>query len=216
MALRPPQHVVDAPRDFPSQSGKTESYQSSSLLLGLQLNFILHYILCLHLSISPLLYVTRKSSIIEIHLNMTNRRLLIFQETPLQSPTNPLTPSPAAHGIQYQQGHAQFQYIPVNKLGLPVHGPGSLPEGLGVGSLLNLPLRVITAFTEIFNGVKYKGWYVLLFHPSFYSLYNFLATCQMEFYLARSFFVFYFSFCYRLMVGLLIWDAQGNCSGRAV
>ncbi|BCS25790.1 uncharacterized protein APUU_50501A [Aspergillus puulaauensis] len=96
---------------------------------------------------------------------MTNRRLLIFQETPLQSPTNPLTPTPTAHGIQYQQGHAQFQYIPVNKLGLPVHGPGSLPEGLGVGSLLNLPLRVITAFTEIFNGVKYKGWAIVAAGP---------------------------------------------------
>ncbi|KAL4941321.1 hypothetical protein BDV06DRAFT_194685 [Aspergillus oleicola] len=100
---------------------------------------------------------------------MTNRRLLIFQETPLHphqsqqmSPTNPLTPAP--YNLQQQQNahqqQPQFTYIPINKLGLPVHGPGSLPEGLGVGSLLSLPLRVISAFTEIFNGVKYKGWYV--------------------------------------------------------
>ncbi|KAL4905880.1 hypothetical protein BDW74DRAFT_177578 [Aspergillus multicolor] len=103
---------------------------------------------------------------------MTNRRLLIFQETPLQhpqSPTNPLTPNPS---IPYsvQQTHTQlntqqFTYLPINKLGLPVHGPGSLPEGLRVGSLLDLPLRVITAFTEIFNGVKYKGWAIVAAGP---------------------------------------------------
>lgn len=100
---------------------------------------------------------------------MTNRRLLIFQETPLQPPASakpltptvtPLTPGPA--GNFQNQYQPQYQYIPINKLGLPVSGPGSLPEGLGVGSLLSLPLRVITAFTEIFNGPKYKGWYVLI------------------------------------------------------
>ncbi|KAL4796373.1 hypothetical protein BDV19DRAFT_80609 [Aspergillus venezuelensis] len=102
---------------------------------------------------------------------MTNRRLLIFQETPLHpqhqnqmSPTNPLTPAP--YNIQQQQqSQPQFTYIPINKLGLPVHGPGSLPEGLEVGSLLSLPLRVISAFTEIFNGVKYKGWAIVAAGP---------------------------------------------------
>ncbi|KAL4782988.1 hypothetical protein BJX76DRAFT_331208 [Aspergillus varians] len=96
---------------------------------------------------------------------MANRRLLIFQETPLQSPANPLTSTPTSHGIPYQQPQAQFQYTPINKLGLPVHGPGSLPDGLGVGSLLNLPLRVLSAFTEIFNGVKYKGWAIVAAGP---------------------------------------------------
>ncbi|KAL3434065.1 hypothetical protein BDV09DRAFT_170611 [Aspergillus tetrazonus] len=99
---------------------------------------------------------------------MTNRRLLIFQETPIQhpqSPTNPLTPSPQGLPYQVQQSAQQFQYIPINKLGLPVQGPGSLPEGLGVGSLLNLPLRVISAFTEIFNGPKYKGWAIVAAGP---------------------------------------------------
>ncbi|KAL6239820.1 hypothetical protein BDW75DRAFT_197473 [Aspergillus navahoensis] len=99
---------------------------------------------------------------------MTNRRLLIFQETPLQqsqSPTNPLTPNPQGVPYQVQRSAQQFQYIPINKLGLPVHGPGSLPDGLGVGSLLNLPLRVIGAFTEIFNGPKYKGWALVAAGP---------------------------------------------------
>ncbi|KAL4924353.1 uncharacterized protein BDV17DRAFT_274675 [Aspergillus undulatus] len=103
---------------------------------------------------------------------MTNRRLLIFQETPLhqiqgQSPVagNPLTPAPYGTGSAQQHQQPQFTYIPINKLGLPVHGPGSLPEGLGVGSLLSLPLRVITAFTEIFNGVKYKGWAIVAAGP---------------------------------------------------
>lgn len=68
------------------------------------------------------------------------RRLLIFQET-----RNP-------------QNSAEIVYLPVNKLGLPICGDG--PE---LPSILELPLRIVKVFTEIFNQPKYKGWYVLTF-----------------------------------------------------
>ncbi|KAJ5482135.1 hypothetical protein N7475_000947 [Penicillium sp. IBT 31633x] len=67
----------------------------------------------------------------------TSRRLLIFQET--RNPQNP----------------AETVYLPVNKLGLPICGDG--PE---LPSILELPLRVLRVFTEIFNQPKYKGWSV--------------------------------------------------------
>jgi hypothetical protein len=66
-----------------------------------------------------------------------SRRLLIFQEA-----RNP-------------QNAAETVYIPVNKLGLPICGDG--PE---LPSILELPLRVLRAFTDTFNQPKYKGWYV--------------------------------------------------------
>lgn len=65
------------------------------------------------------------------------RRLLIFQET--RNPANAAEPV----------------YLPVNKLGLPICGEG--PE---LPSMLELPLRVLRVFTDIFNQPKYKGWYV--------------------------------------------------------
>ena len=65
------------------------------------------------------------------------RRLLIFQET-----RNP-------------QNTAEIVYLPVNKLGLPICGDG--PE---LPSILELPLRILKVFTDIFNQPKYKGWYV--------------------------------------------------------
>jgi hypothetical protein len=67
----------------------------------------------------------------------TSRRLLIFQET-----RNP-------------QNTAETVYLPVNKLGLPICGDG--PE---LPSILELPLRILRVFTDIFNQPKYKGWYV--------------------------------------------------------
>lgn len=68
---------------------------------------------------------------------MTSRRLLIFQEA--RNPQNP----------------SELVYVPVNKLGLPICGPGpDLP------SILELPLRILRAFTEIFNQPKFKGWCV--------------------------------------------------------
>jgi hypothetical protein len=70
----------------------------------------------------------------------TSRRLLIFQET-----RNP-------------QNTAETVYLPVNKLGLPICGDG--PE---LPSILELPLRILRVFTEIFNQPKYKGWYVCFF-----------------------------------------------------
>ncbi|KAJ5122669.1 hypothetical protein N7448_003802 [Penicillium atrosanguineum] len=66
------------------------------------------------------------------------RRLLIFQEA-----RNP-------------QNTAEIVYLPVNKLGLPICGEG--PE---LPSILELPLRILKVFTEIFNQPKYKGWAVL-------------------------------------------------------
>ena len=68
---------------------------------------------------------------------MTTRRLLIFQEA--RNPQNP----------------AEIVYLPLNKLGLPICGPG--PE---LPSILELPLRILRAFTEIFNQPKFKGWCV--------------------------------------------------------
>lgn len=68
------------------------------------------------------------------------RRLLIFQET-----RNP-------------QNTAEIVYLPVNKLGLPICGDG--PE---LPSILELPLRILKVFTDIFNQPKYKGWYVRFF-----------------------------------------------------
>lgn len=76
-----------------------------------------------------------------------SRRLLIFQEA--RNPSN----------------MSEIVYLPVNKLGLPICGSG--PE---LPSILELPLRILRAFTEIFNQPKYKGWYVsrpaslLLYH----------------------------------------------------
>ena len=65
------------------------------------------------------------------------RRLLVFQET-----RNP-------------QNNAEIVYLPVNKLGLPICGDG--PE---LPSILELPLRILKVFTDMFNQPKYKGWYV--------------------------------------------------------
>ncbi|KAJ5091857.1 hypothetical protein NUU61_006727 [Penicillium alfredii] len=70
------------------------------------------------------------------------RRLLIFQET--RNPHNA----------------AELVYLPVNKLGLPICGDG--PE---LPSILELPLRILRAFTEIFNQPKYKGWAILSAGP---------------------------------------------------
>jgi len=78
-----------------------------------------------------------KSSIIMASNKPTQpaRRLLIFQEA--RNPANT----------------AEIAYLPVNKLGLPICGDGPvLPD------LLELPLRIVKAFTEIFNQPKYKGW----------------------------------------------------------
>jgi hypothetical protein len=69
-----------------------------------------------------------------------SRRLLVFQEA--RNPSN----------------MSEIVYLPVNKLGLPICGPG--PE---LPSILELPLRILKAFTDIFNQPKYKGWYVFLF-----------------------------------------------------
>lgn len=69
----------------------------------------------------------------------STRRLLIFQET-----RNP-------------QNTSEIVYLPVNKLGLPICGDG--PE---LPSILELPLRILRVFTDIFNQPKYKGWYVLV------------------------------------------------------
>ncbi|KAB8069079.1 hypothetical protein BDV29DRAFT_58401 [Aspergillus leporis] len=71
-----------------------------------------------------------------------SRRLLIFQEA-----RNP-------------QNTAEVIYLPVNKLGLPISGPG--PE---LPSILELPLRILRAFTEIFNQPKYKGWAIMSAGP---------------------------------------------------
>ncbi|EYE91184.1 uncharacterized protein ASPGLDRAFT_48060 [Aspergillus glaucus CBS 516.65] len=73
---------------------------------------------------------------------MTSRRLLIFQEA--RNPQNP----------------SELIYLPVNKLGLPICGPG--PE---LPSILELPLRILRAFTEIFNQPKFKGWAIISAGP---------------------------------------------------
>lgn len=73
-----------------------------------------------------------------------SRRLLIFQET-----RNP-------------QNVAETIYLPVNKLGLPICGDGPV-----MPSILELPLRVLRVFTDIFNQPKYKGWYVSDFDSFF-------------------------------------------------
>jgi hypothetical protein len=71
------------------------------------------------------------------------RRLLIFHET-----RNP-------------QNTAETVYIAVNAQGLPICGlgPGQGPE-LFQTSVLDLPLRIIKAFTDIFNHPRYKNWLV--------------------------------------------------------
>ncbi|OOQ90501.1 hypothetical protein PEBR_04231 [Penicillium brasilianum] len=67
-----------------------------------------------------------------------SRRLVIFQET--RNPHNT----------------AEVVYLPVNKLGLPICG-----DGPDLPSILELPLRILKVFTDIFNQPKYKGWAVL-------------------------------------------------------
>ncbi|CAG8887211.1 unnamed protein product [Penicillium egyptiacum] len=71
-----------------------------------------------------------------------SRRLLIFRET------------------RDPQNVAEIVYQPVNKLGLPICGDG--PE---LPSILELPLRVLMVFTDIFNQPKYKGWAVVSAGP---------------------------------------------------
>lgn len=83
--------------------------------------------------------------------SQATRRLLIFQET-----RNP-------------QNVAETVYLPVNKLGLPICGDG--PE---MPSILELPLRVLRVFTDIFNQPKYKGWYVLILILDLISFYIWL------------------------------------------
>ncbi|KAL1966479.1 hypothetical protein VTN77DRAFT_4401 [Rasamsonia byssochlamydoides] len=85
------------------------------------------------------------------------RRLLIFHET--RNPQNP----------------TETAYVAVNAQGLPIcGGPGleffSKPvssglSGAGGGSVLDLPLRVIKAFTEIFNNPRYKNWAIVSAGP---------------------------------------------------
>ncbi|RAK78202.1 uncharacterized protein BO72DRAFT_342576, partial [Aspergillus fijiensis CBS 313.89] len=70
-----------------------------------------------------------------------SRRLLIFQEA-----RHPQT--------------AEVVYLPVNKLGLPICG-----DGPDLPSILELPLRILKAFTEIFNQPKYKGWAIVAAGP---------------------------------------------------
>lgn len=82
------------------------------------------------------------------------RRLLIFQET--RNPQNPTEPL----------------YVAVNRQGLPICGAG--PD-LRLPSILELPLRVVRAFTEIFNGSRYRGWYVNFFSFLFQFLLGFVA-----------------------------------------
>ena len=69
------------------------------------------------------------------------------------------TPHPTRRLLIFQEARntasSELVYLPVNKLGLPICGPG--PE---LPSILELPLRALRAFTEIFNQPKYKGWYV--------------------------------------------------------
>ncbi|BDD54773.1 hypothetical protein MPDQ_006686 [Monascus purpureus] len=67
-----------------------------------------------------------------------SRRLLVFQET-----RNP-------------QNMSELVYIPVNRQGLPICGSG--PE---LPSILELPLRIVKAFTDIFNHPRYRGWAIL-------------------------------------------------------
>ncbi|EAW07790.1 uncharacterized protein ACLA_025070 [Aspergillus clavatus NRRL 1] len=75
----------------------------------------------------------------DMYHSRPSRRLLIFQE---------------ARNVN------EVAYLPVNKLGLPICGPG--PE---LPSILELPLRILRAFTEIFNQPKYKGWAVVAAGP---------------------------------------------------
>lgn len=79
----------------------------------------------------------RKKNIMS-RANQPTRRLLIFQET-----RNP-------------QNTSETVYLPVNKLGLPICG-----DGPDLPSILELPLRILKVFTDIFNQPKYKGWYVI-------------------------------------------------------
>ena len=87
---------------------------------------------------TPPSFSNNKPKFAKENKKMSSRRLLIFQEA--RNPQNP----------------SELIYLPVNKLGLPICGPG--PE---LPSILELPLRILRAFTEIFNQPKFKGWYVL-------------------------------------------------------
>ncbi|KAH8425885.1 hypothetical protein N8T08_000089 [Aspergillus melleus] len=74
------------------------------------------------------------------------------------------TPHPTRRLLIFQEARntasSELVYLPVNKLGLPICGPG--PE---LPSILELPLRALRAFTEIFNQPKYKGWSILSAGP---------------------------------------------------
>jgi hypothetical protein len=74
------------------------------------------------------------------------KRLLIFRET--KNPDN--------------QGESVF--TAVNTQGLPICGAAPyFGAQSSFGAVTELPLRVLKAFTEIFNTPKYKNWYVKAF-----------------------------------------------------
>lgn len=81
------------------------------------------------------------------------KRLLIFQET--KDVTN--------------KNESIFQ--PVNAAGLPISGPG--PQ---MPSMLDLPLRLLKALTELLNHNKFKGWYAPYFSYCLLCLFIFFAV----------------------------------------
>ncbi|KAJ5107450.1 hypothetical protein N7456_004125 [Penicillium angulare] len=68
-------------------------------------------------------------------------------------------PKPTRRLLIFHEGRTntgEVGYTPINKLGLPICGdPPEMP------SILELPLRTVTYFTDLFNLPKYKGWAIL-------------------------------------------------------
>lgn len=71
----------------------------------------------------------------------TAKRLLIFQKT--KDPTNTYS--------------TIFKLV--NIAGLPISGP--IPP---MSSILELPLRLLKALTDLLGLVRFKGWYVILYY----------------------------------------------------
>lgn len=92
------------------------------------------------------------------------RRLLIFREVPGPTTTTPTTTaSTTTTAPATTTGHHAevANLVPVNTAGLPISSSVSTSASEKEDWISALPLRVIRAFTDIFNQPRYKNWFVL-------------------------------------------------------
>lgn len=92
------------------------------------------------------------------------RRLLIFREVPGPTTTTPARTGATGTTAAGTTGgpHAEVaNLVPVNTAGLPIASSVSTSTSEREDWISALPLRVIRAFTDIFNQPRYKNWFVV-------------------------------------------------------